>query len=154
MAIYTLSTIQRFPTTKDKIWDFISSPKNLKDITPDYMGFDIISKGLPEKIYGGLIIQYNVKPLLGIKMNWVTEITQLKDGEYFIDEQRFGPYKFWHHTHRINIIEGGVEMLDTVHYSPPFGIIGSMANHWLIKRQLKEIFEYRRVKLEQKFGIL
>jgi ligand-binding SRPBCC domain-containing protein len=154
MAIYTLSTVQKFPASIEDIWDFISSPQNLKDITPEHMGFDIISKDLPEKIYAGMIIQYNVKPLLGIKMNWVTEIAHVKEGEYFIDEQRFGPYKFWHHTHKITTIEGGVEMVDTVHYSPPFGIIGAMANKLIIQRQLKSIFDYRRVKLEQKFGIL
>lgn len=152
MALYTLSSVQRFPVSKEEIWDFITSPINLKYITPEYMGFEIISRNLPEKIYAGMIIQYHVKPLMGIEMNWVTEITQVKEGDYFIDEQRFGPYKFWHHTHRIKSVDGGVEMIDTVHYSPPLGFLGMIANRLIIKKKLEDIFEYRRIILQDKFG--
>ncbi|MBT8229532.1 MAG: SRPBCC family protein, partial [Bacteroidia bacterium] len=92
MAFYQLNEKQFVPATIDEVWDFISSPANLKEITPDYMGFDITSKDLPEKMYPGMIISYKVSPLLGIKMTWVTEITQVRDKEFFIDEQRVGPY--------------------------------------------------------------
>jgi ligand-binding SRPBCC domain-containing protein len=154
MGLYTVKTVQKFPATKDKIWEFISSPQNLKDITPKYMGFDIVSNDLPSKIYSGMIIQYQVRPILGIKMNWVTEITHVVEGDYFIDEQRFGPYKFWHHTHKLTSIEGGVLMEDTVHYVPPFGFLGTIANYILIRKQLSEIFEFRRVVLKERFGSL
>lgn len=154
MALYSLKTTQLFPTTKETLWDFISSPKNLKEITPDFMGFDITSKNLEPTIYAGMIIEYKVSPIMGIKMDWVTEITQVKEGEMFIDEQRFGPYKFWHHTHKISPIDGGVMMSDVVHYLPPMGIIGRMANSLIIKKRLNQIFEYREAELKKRFGIL
>lgn len=154
MALYTVRTAQSFPVSSEMLWDFISSPKNLKEITPDYMGFNIISENLNQKIFPGMIIEYQVSPIMGIKTNWVTEITQVKEGEYFIDEQRFGPYKFWHHTHKIIPIEGGVVMEDTVLYLPPMGIIGRMANSLFIKKQLKQIFDHRKTVLQKKFGTL
>ena len=99
-----------------------------------------------------MIISYKVSPVLGIKMTWVTEITQVKEKEYFVDEQRVGPYSVWHHEHKIEAIEGGVLMTDIVSYKPPFGILGSIANSILIKKQLKEIFDFRTVAMEKMFG--
>jgi ligand-binding SRPBCC domain-containing protein len=154
MALYSVRTVQSFPVTSEMLWDYISSPRNLKEITPAYMRFDIISKNLNQKIFPGMIIEYQVSPIMGIRMNWVTEITQSKEREFFIDEQRFGPYKFWHHTHKIVPTEGGVIMEDTVHYLPPMGIIGRMANSLFIKKQLKQIFDHRRIVLQKKFGTL
>ena len=101
MAFYQLHKKQLVNASIDEVWEFISTPWNLKIITPDYMGFDIISKELPEKIYPGMIISYSVKPILGIKMKWVTEITQIEEKRYFVDEQRIGPYAMWHHQHHI-----------------------------------------------------
>jgi len=135
-----------------EVWDFISSPANLKKITPSYMGFDITSGDLPEKMYPGMIISYRVKPLFGIRMNWVTEITHVSEGRYFVDEQRSGPYAMWHHAHFIEPVDGGVLMKDIVSYRPPFGFLGVIANRMLIRRQLKEIFDYRFAALEKKFG--
>ena len=152
MALYTLVTEQKIPSSIQVLWDFISSPENLKKITPDYMGFDIVTKNLPQKIYPGIIIAYDVKPFMGIKMRWVSEITHVIEREYFVDEQRSGPYKFWHHQHHIQPIEGGVLMTDVVNYQPPFGFIPRIANTLLIKNQLKEIFDFRTKKLEELFG--
>ena len=152
MGFYQLHKTQKIPATIDKVWDFISSPANLKKITPEYMGFNITSKMLSEKMYPGMIISYKVSPVLGIKMTWVTEITQVKEKQYFVDEQRVGPYSMWHHEHKIEPIEGGVLMTDIVSYKPPFGILGSIANHILIKKQLQEIFDYRTVAMEKMFG--
>lgn len=152
MAVYSLFKEQMIPASIPEVWDFISSPKNLKKITPEYMGFDIVTKNLPEKMYPGIIIAYDVKPYLGIKMRWVTEITHVKDLEYFVDEQRAGPYRLWHHQHHIKSIDGGVLMTDIVHYQPPFGFIGNLANAIVIRRQLKEIFDFRTKKLEELFG--
>jgi ligand-binding SRPBCC domain-containing protein len=152
MGFYQLHKTQKIPATIDQVWDFISSPANLKKITPEYMGFNITSKLLSEKMYPGMIISYKVSPFLGIKMTWVTEITQVKENEYFVDEQRVGPYSMWHHEHKIEPIEGGVLMTDIVSYKPPFGILGSIANHILIKKQLQEIFDYRTVAMEKMFG--
>ena len=152
MPVYTKHETLKIPSTIDKVWDFISSPHNLKNITPEYMGFDITTKNLPEKVYAGMIISYNVSPLLGIKMRWVTEITHVSELKYFVDEQRYGPYKMWHHQHIIEAIEGGVHMTDIVDYLPPLGFLGAFANQLIIKRQLNEIFSFRTKKLEEYFG--
>ena len=152
MAVYQFERSQKINATVDQVWDFISSPQNLKTITPDYMGFNITSRNLPEKMYPGMIISYIVRPLLGIPLKWVTEITHVIDQEYFVDEQRFGPYVMWHHQHHIQQIEGGVYMKDIVTYQPPFGILGTIMNHLLIRHQLKAIFEYRTKAIEEKFG--
>ncbi|TNF44336.1 MAG: hypothetical protein EP310_03315 [Bacteroidetes bacterium] len=152
MGFYQLHKTQKIPATIEQVWDFISSPANLKKITPEYMGFNITSKLLSEKMYPGMIISYKVSPVLGIKMTWVTEITHVKEMEYFVDEQRIGPYSMWHHEHKIEPIEGGVLMTDIVSYKPPFGFLGSIANSILIKKQLQEIFDYRTVAVEKMFG--
>jgi ligand-binding SRPBCC domain-containing protein len=152
MGFYQLHKTQKIPATIEQIWDFISSPANLKKITPEYMGFNITSKLLSEKMYPGMIISYKVSPVLGIKMTWVTEITQVKEKEYFVDEQRVGPYSMWHHEHKIKPIEGGVLMTDIVSYKPPFGLLGSIANSIIIKKQLKEIFDFRTVAMDKMFG--
>jgi ligand-binding SRPBCC domain-containing protein len=154
MGFYQLKQIQKIKGTIDDVWNFISSPANLKKITPDYMGFDITSGDLPEKMYPGMIICYKVSPLLGIKMNWLTEITQVDEKRFFIDEQRIGPYKIWHHQHRIEPVEGGVLMTDIVTYQPPMGFLGSIANKLVIKNKLNEIFDYRKNVLHEIFGEL
>jgi ligand-binding SRPBCC domain-containing protein len=152
MGFYQLKTKQLIPASLDEVWDFISAPGNLKKITPDHMGFDIITPDLPEKMYPGMIIAYKVSPLFGIKMTWVTEITHVRESAYFVDEQRVGPYAVWHHEHRIEPVKGGVLMTDIVSYKPPFGFIGSIANTLLIKKQLKQIFDYREHALISIFG--
>lgn len=151
--MYTLQTKQKIPASIDEVWSFISSPANLKHITPEYMGFEIIGPALPEKMYEGMMIHYIVRPLAGIPMQWVTEITHVRDREYFVDEQRVGPYRMWHHEHRLSPITGGVLMSDTVHYIPPFGVLGQIAQHLFIRRQLDAIFNYRTKKINEKFGV-
>jgi ligand-binding SRPBCC domain-containing protein len=152
--LHTLHRIQRAPISIEKAWDFLSSPHNLKVITPDYMGFHITSDSLPEKMYAGLIISYIVRPVMKLPIQWVTEITHVHEPHYFVDEQRFGPYAFWHHKHFLREIDGGVEMEDLVHYKLPFGVLGRTVNAVLVKRQLKEIFDYRYKKIESLFGVM
>lgn len=151
MKIYTLHSKQNLPISLSEAWAFLSDPRNLKEITPDYMGFNIQS-AVDRPMYAGQLIEYIVTPILGIKTKWVTEITQVVDGEYFIDEQRFGPYSVWHHTHFIKEIDGGIEMEDIVRYKLPFGILGQMVHPFLVKPKLNEIFDYRRKKLIELFG--
>lgn len=151
-AIYQFRTTQKIPASLDKVWEFISSPRNLKKITPEHMGFQITNEPIAEKMYAGMIIAYKVSPILGIPMDWVTEITQVQDKEYFVDEQRVGPYAIWHHQHRLTPIEGGVLMEDIISYKPPFGILGTIANNILIKGQLKTIFDFRFTAVEKEFG--
>lgn len=152
MAFYQLNKKQFIPATPDEVWDFISNPGNLQLITPDYMGFVITSADPPEKMYPGMIITYTVKPLMGIKMKWVTEITHIEEKRYFVDEQRDGPYSMWHHQHIIEPAEGGVMMRDIVSYKPPMGFLGAIANSLVIRRQLEDIFNYREKILEKRFG--
>lgn len=151
MGFYQFKREQYLNASIPEMWDFISSPKNLKLITPDYMGFDIVSGGLPDKMYKGMIISYKVSPLLGIKTTWVTEITHIVDQQYFVDEQRVGPYKIWHHQHFLEATSEGVLMKDIVSYQPPFGILGAIANQLIIKNKLEEIFNYRTKVLNELF---
>jgi len=153
MAFYQFIKKQIVNGSIEEVWDFISSPKNLKEITPDYMGFEITSRNLSEKMYPGMIISYTVKPLLGIKMLWVTEITHVEEMNYFVDEQRIGPYSMWHHQHFIEPCDKGVLMTDIVSYSPPFIFLGALANIIFISKQLDSIFNYREKELEKRFPL-
>ncbi len=151
--VYRLSSKQKLPISVEQAWEFLSDPKNLKTITPNYMSFDIISGG-EKPMFAGQIIQYIVTPVLGIKTNWVTEITHVVDKQYFVDEQRFGPYALWHHKHFIKPIAGGIEMEDIIDYKTPFGFMGRLIHPILVKPKLKAIFMYRTQKLVELFGEL
>ena len=152
MGVYQFKREQIFNQPSKVLWDFISNPANLKTITPDYMGFDITDKELPELMYEGMIISYKVSPVFGIKTTWVTEITHVKDQHYFVDEQRVGPYKLWHHQHFLESTAEGTLMKDIVTYQPPLGFLGDIANSILIKDKLEEIFKYRNKILDELFG--
>jgi ligand-binding SRPBCC domain-containing protein len=151
VSFYSLKTEQNLPISLQEAWDFFSSPKNLSKITPKHMGF-IITNQPSETMFEGQIITYKVSPLLGVKINWMTEITTVKDNEYFIDEQRFGPYSLWHHRHHFYEIDGGIKMIDEVNYKLPFGFLGSVAHHLFVRKKLKSIFEYREKVLIEMFG--
>lgn len=153
MAVYTLKRTQRLPISPEDAWAFFSAPANLKEITPSYMGFHIQSD--PEwlgAMYPGQIITYTVSPLFGIPLFWMTEITHVQEGSFFVDEQRVGPYALWHHQHHFKPVDGGVEMTDLVHYKLPLGWLGVLAHGIFVRRQLEGIFEYRRQVLETRFG--
>jgi ligand-binding SRPBCC domain-containing protein len=151
MKIYTKSSKQNLPISLQEAWEFLSNPKNLKTITPDYMGF-VIESGADRPMFPGQIIEYIVTPVMGIKTKWVTEITHVQELRYFVDEQRFGPYSLWHHKHFLKEIPGGVEMEDIIHYKIPMGFIGQLVHPILVKPKLDEIFNYRRKKLIDLFG--
>ena len=153
MGFFQLKRVQKVNASLNDMWDFISSPENLKEITPEYLGFDIITKDLAPQMYSGMMISYTVKPLLGLKTLWVTEITHVKEKSYFVDEQRVGPYKIWHHEHFIEEIENGVLIKDIVSYTPPLGVLGNLANKLIINKKLNEIFNYRTKAIENKFGL-
>lgn len=153
MKSYHIKFSQKLPISLAEAWDFFSSPLNLSKITPPEMTFKVTSELTTDtKIYPGMIITYKVSPLLGIKLNWMTEITQVVEGKYFIDEQRFGPFKFWHHQHHFKAIEGGVEMTDILTYGLPLGILGRIAQEIQVKHQIKEIFNFREKKTNELFG--
>jgi ligand-binding SRPBCC domain-containing protein len=149
---HTIKTEQLLPISMDEAWSFFSTPANLAQITPPNMGFNVISKHHGNVMYAGQIIEYTVKPLLGIPLYWMTEITQVVDRQYFIDEQRFGPYTLWHHQHHFKQVQGGVLMTDIIHYKLPLGFIGRIGNAIFVKKQLEGIFDFRYKKAEELFG--
>lgn len=152
MKLYKIATVQYVNAKVEDCWDFFSSPKNLQTITLDNMNFEI--KDFDEKrMYQGQIITYTLRPLLGIKISWVTEITACKENNYFIDVQRFGPYKLWHHKHFFErTADGGTKMTDVVHYALPLGILGRIMNWLVVKNKLKTIFDFRYNKIEELFN--
>lgn len=151
MKVYLIKQKQFLPISLSEAWDFFSNPGNLGDITPANMNFKILYSSGEGKMFAGQLIRYKIKILPGIWVNWLTEITHLKNGEYFIDEQRFGPYALWHHKHYFKEVPGGIEMTDEVNYGIPFGILGR-AVHWVfVGREVNAIFEHRYRVLEKKF---
>lgn len=153
MKTYLLKTEQAIPISLEEAWDFFSSPLNLAKITPHDMKFVVTSDYTAgTKIYPGMIITYIIAPMLGIKMNWMTEITHVKEGEYFVDEERFGPFALWHHEHHFKTIEGGVLMNDVLHYAIPFGAIGRLTNAVFVSKQIEKIFAYREKAIKEIFG--
>ncbi|MDO9258083.1 MAG: SRPBCC family protein [Bacteroidales bacterium] len=141
---------QFVPASLDVVWDFFSSPANLSKITPPEMGFLITSPEQSE-MYAGMFITYKVSPALGIKLDWVTEITEINNRKFFIDEQRKGPYNIWHHEHHFKEVDGGVEMHDILYYDVPFGFIGAIANMVFVRNKVKQIFAYREKRIEDIF---
>jgi len=151
MKIHQLEQEQWLPISVEEAWRFFSSPRNLDEITPPDLGFKI--ETLPsEEMYEGLIITYKVKMMPGIWMPWVTEIKSVKEGESFVDEQRGGPYRFWHHRHTFEEKDGGTLMKDLVHYSVGMWIFGEIAHEVFVKEKLRRVFEYRRGVLDERFG--
>ena len=150
--VYQLKTVQVLKISIEEAWDFFSSPQNLQKITPQKLGFTIISKHHGPKMYAGQIIEYKVSPLFGIPLYWMTEITHVEEKKYFVDEQRFGPYSLWHHQHHFRPVENGVEMTDIVHYKLPLGFLGDIAHSLFVKNQLQQIFDYRYSKAEELFS--
>ena len=151
MKVYTKETVQHVNASVEECWAFFSSPRNLQKITPENMGFNITDFD-NKPMYAGQIIQYKVSPLAGLKLSWMTEITYVKENSYFIDEQRFGPYALWHHKHFFEPTENGTKMTDLVHYALPLGFLGRIMNTLVVKNKLKEIFDYRVVKVNEMFN--
>lgn len=153
MRFHNIKSSQHLPISLEEAWAFFSSPNNLQKITPDDMHFVITSDQKDgESMYAGQIITYTLKPLLGIKVKWMTEITHVKEGDYFVDEQRFGPYKLWHHRHSFKRTATGVDMQDEVNYVLPFGILGTIAHALFVRKRIEAIFKYRARVIEETFG--
>lgn len=152
MPIHTLESRQVIPVALDTAWEFFSNPRNLERITPPDLGFKITTLDLPPRIHAGMMIQYQVNALPGIPMTWLTEITHVREGEYFVDEQRVGPYALWHHEHHFaDLGNGRVEMRDRVTYRLPLQPLGELAHAWLVQPRLKRIFEYRQLRVSAMF---
>lgn len=150
--VYHLKTVQEIPVTLDVAWSFFSNAANLQAITPAALGFKIISAHHGEYMYAGQLIEYTIRPVLGIPVYWMTEITHVSEKKYFVDEQRFGPYELWHHQHHFRELNGKVELTDIVHYKLPFWWLGDLAQTLFVKKQLEGIFDYRFKKVKELFG--
>lgn len=153
MGMHRLHSTQSLPISLDEAWEFFSAPQNLAKITPPEMGF-IIHSGAERKMYAGQIIQYTVKPLAGIPMKWVTEISAVNEPHHFVDTQLSGPYVNWHHQHFFRAIKGGVEMEDIVHYRLPLGFLGDIVHWMFVRKKVQQIFTYREKVLKERFGSL
>ncbi len=153
MKMHQFERTQSFPISIEECWNYFSNPLNLKDITPPSLNFTMIS--LPsEEMYEGMIIEYTVTPIVNIKIRWVAEIKHVNKPNYFIDEQRFGPFKFWQHQHMFKEIEDGVEMKDLIYYGLFFDHLSRPVQKLLVKKEIQQIFDYRQDVLLQKFGEL
>lgn len=152
MPTHTLESRQIINASIKQAWDFFSNPRNLARITPPSLGFEIITPSLPPRIHAGMMIEYKVRALPGITMTWLSEITQVREGSYFVDEQRAGPYALWHHEHRFTyLVDGRVEIHDLVTYRLPFQPFGELAHPWLVKPRLESIFAYREARVRELF---
>ncbi|MCF8362619.1 MAG: SRPBCC family protein [Prolixibacteraceae bacterium] len=141
---------QILPITLDKAWEFFATPKNLNEVTPADMTFEFTSD-LPEEMYEGMFISYRIRPFLNIPVKWITEITHIKDKSFFVDEQRVGPYKIWHHEHHFEAVENGVLMTDILHYDIGMSFLGWIAGILFVHRKVKNIFEHRQKELARIF---
>lgn len=148
--MHTLTRKQYLPISLEKAWSFFATPKNLNEVTPKELDFKILGD-IPDVMYEGLIIQYYVKPMLNIPVLWVTEITHIKEGKYFVDEQRKGPYKTWHHEHHFEEVDGGVMMTDILHYDIGKSLFGWVAGKLFVHKKVSEIFDFRFKALESYF---
>ncbi len=149
--IRTIRQLQKLAIPVEEAWGFFSRPENLVKITPASLDFKITSELNGEEIYTGQLITYKVRPLLGIGLIWVSEITHVERYKLFVDEQRKGPYKTWHHEHHFKPVNGSTEITDIVQYKLPFGILGNLGLP-IVEKQLEGIFSYRRRKVEEMFS--
>ena len=150
-VVHNLMSIQKLPVSLDDAWSFFSNAQNLLSITPAFLNLKVTNEIFEDEVYAGQMIAYNVKPLADIAVSWVTEITHLQPKKMFVDEQRKGPFKLWHHQHHFKAIKGGTQMTDLIHYRLPFGILGT-AVHPIVKKKLFAIFTYRFEKINELFG--
>lgn len=151
--VHLFTSVQKIPVTIHEAWDFFSNPANLFTLTPPHLNLKFTNQLFGHDMYPGQVITYKVKPLLGIPLFWMTEITHVEKHHFFVDEQRKGPYALWHHQHHFKPVPGGVEMTDIVHYQVPFFFIGAIAHELVIKKQLAAIFNFRYKKVEELFGV-
>jgi ligand-binding SRPBCC domain-containing protein len=151
MHVYQLKRETKLNASLDQVWTYFSRPENLNDLTPDDLQFEILSEQIAEVMYPGMIINYRISPFKGVKFRWTTEIVHCVYKEYFVDEQRFGPYAFWHHRHHFEQKADHVLMIDEVNYALPFGILGRIMQSLYIKKKLEGIFNYREKKIREIF---
>jgi ligand-binding SRPBCC domain-containing protein len=149
--VHYLVREQIVPAPRKKVWEYFCDPQNLNAITPPDMNFEILHSA-DAKMYPGQLIEYRVEFVRGIRSRWLTEIAHVRAGEYFVDEQRVGPYRFWYHEHGFQETPAGTRMTDRVTYVVPFGVLGDLVNTFWIGKRLNHIFDFRRRKIVELFG--
>lgn len=151
-GLYTLYAKQTVDKDISILWDFFTKPSNLNKLTPEDVHFKIKS-GDSDDFYEGKIISYKIKPFKLASLNWITEISKVKEGSYFIDNQISGPYKIWHHEHHFKINDNGTtEIIDKVKYKVPFYILGRVIHKIFLRRKLFNIFMFRQKKINELFN--
>lgn len=143
---HSFQIVQQLPVSVRQAWNFFSNPENLQLITPSDFQFKILTP-LNGSIYPGQVIDYTVRPLFSIRMKWRTIITKVDHEVMFVDEQQKGPYRYWQHQHYFRPFEGGTEMTDTVSYEVPGAFFGDILNKMIIKKKLKDLFDYRSTQI-------
>jgi ligand-binding SRPBCC domain-containing protein len=151
MRLHRLETTQFLPIPPSQAWRFFSDPSRLPEMTPPSLNLTPTST-LPSEMHPGLVVTYDVTPLPGVRFLWVTEITHVVEGALFVDEQRAGPYRFWHHQHHFRLVAGGTEMRDIIHYALPLGLPGDLLGRRAVRKRVEGIFAYRREALQRLFG--
>ena len=150
MKMYVLKSSIQLPVPVEEAWNFLSNPQQLENITGNNLSLQPV-RPLPDEMYEGIILEYQIKPILNLRINWVTEITHIEEKKRFIDVQRFGPFHYWHHEHALIENEHGTEMKDILHYVMPFSILGRFAHKLFVRRMLEDIFAYRQQKIGDYF---
>ena len=148
--IHQLHFTQFIPAEPAAVWDFFATPDNLNLLTPPELHFQTLTD--PGRMYAGQIITYRLRILPGVRIRWLTEITHVREPDYFVDEQRIGPYKLWHHEHHFTPKNGGVEMTDRVTYALPFAVLGDLVHRLWVRRTLERVFAFRREKIAVRFS--
>ncbi len=146
---HEFSAEQWFPQPITEIFPFFADAKNLEEITPPFLHFKVLEKEI--KIQKGTLINYRLR-IHGVPVFWRTEIARWEPGIAFTDQQLKGPYNRWIHTHTFEELAGGTLMRDRVIYKLPFGLLGDIFAHWKVAKDVKMIFQYRRVTIDKVFN--
>jgi hypothetical protein len=83
------------------------------------------------------------------KVRWELEHRGYVAGREFHDVQISGPFRSWHHTHRMTPASDGASdanasiLEDRIEYELPLGAIGNFFGGWFVRRKLKRLFEFR-----------
>lgn len=150
IRFHTLRREQWIPRPIDEVFAFFADARNLEAITPPWLGFRILGMSFGV-ISAGTEIRYRLR-LHGIPIFWKTGIRRWQSPYRFVDVQRSGPYRLWHHTHRFEAHEGKTRMIDIVRYRLPFGSLGRLVHAFKVRGELQRIFDYRRRRIQELFA--
>jgi hypothetical protein len=151
IRVYHFTRRQRIARSRDEVFGFFENPLNLEAVTPAFLRFKTLTPP-PIQMAVGALIDYELR-LYGVPIRWRTRIDEFDPPRRFVDTQRRGPYRRWHHAHEFVEVDDGTLMIDRVEYELPLGPLGSLANTLFVRRSLKQIFDYRRDGVDQMFHV-